>query len=470
MIKNKLKLVKKLTIISLLIFLIAPSAVFGATFDQNSILTDNELVNYNSMSVSRIQNFLNSKGALGTVNITDPWGTEKTSAQIIYDAAQYWQISPQYLLVRMQIEQSLVTDPTISQRQLDWATGYGVCDSCSTSDPNVIQFKGYFNQVNWAARALQGDYYLGGLRTRGTTISGWAPGITKIISDTFGTFAVTPVNNATAAMYTYTPHVYNANYNLWYYMNKWFQKNYPDGTLLQVSGEAGVWLIQNGKKRPFHSKTALVSRFDVSKIIQVSKSDIDAYDFGPPIRFQNYSLLKSIESGRVYLLDGDYKRYIESPEVFRAIGFNPEEIIEVPNSEFNGYSDGENINNNSIHPTGVLLQSLENGGISYVENGVRHSIYSPQILQSQFSRRVPVIVEQSTIDSYSRGADIKFKDGELITSTGFRSVFVISNGQRRPIDSADTFNNLGYRWDQIIHTTDKSVSLHPLGAFITSEQ
>ncbi|MDP2685023.1 MAG: hypothetical protein Q8P20_08385 [bacterium] len=468
MIKNKLRLVKKLTIIILLILLTSPSAVLGATFDQNSILTDNELVNYQSMSISRIQNFLNSKGALGAVSITDPWGTEKTAAQIIYDAAQYWQISPQYLLVRMQIEQSLVTDPTISQRQLDWATGYGVCDSCSTSDPNVIKYKGLWNQVNWGARKIR-ESYLSDLETRGYTISGWGPGITKIVNDYNGTYSVTPVNDATAAMYTYTPHVYNANYNLWYYTNEWFQKNYPDGTLLQVSGEAGVWLIQNGKKRPFHSKTALVSRFDVSKIIQVSKSNIDAYDFGPPIRFQNYSLLKSIESGRVYLIDGDNKRYIESPEVFRNIGFNPEEIIEVPNSELNDYGDGININNNSIHPTGVLLQSKETGGISYVENGVRHSIYSPQILQSQFSRRVPVTVEQSTIDSYSRGADIKFKDGELITSPEYRSVFVISNGQRRPIDSADTFNSLGYRWDQIIHTTDKSVSLHPLGDFITIE-
>jgi len=180
-------------------------------------------------------------------------------------------------------------------------------------------------------------------------------------------------------------------------------------------------------------------------------------------------LLQSIESDRVYLIDGDYKRYIESPEVFRAIGFNPEEVIHASDAEINEYLDGVNINSSSIHPTGVLLQSQETGGISYVENGVRHSIYSPQILQSQFSRRVPVVVEQTTIDEYPRGADIKFKDGEIITSPNYRSVFVISNSQRRPIDSADTLNSLGYQCDQIIHTTDKTVSLHPLGEFITSE-
>jgi len=467
--KNKLILVKKMAVILFVAAFILPANISAATFDQNYILSDNELVNKSAMSLSRIQSFLEEKGSLGGYKFTDPWGVEKSAAQIIYDAAQYWGINPQYLLVRMQIEQSLITDPTISQRQLDWATGYGVCDSCSTSDPNVIKYKGYFNQVNWAARALQGDKYLGGLATRGTTISGWAPGITKIITDTFGTFEVTPFNNATAAMYTYTPHVYNANYNLWYYMNKWFQKNYPDGSLLQVAGEQGVWLIKNGERRPFYSRTALLSRFDISKIIQVSKSDIEAYDIGTPIRFANYSLVRSIESGRTYLIDGDNKRYIESPEVFRAIGFNPEEVIDASDVEIDDYSNGQNINNASIYPTGVLLQSKENGGISYVENGVRHSIYSPQILNSQFSNRVPVVVEQSTIDKYPRGADIKFKDGELITSPGYRSVFVISNGYRRPIDSADTFNTLGYKWNQIIHTTDKSVQLHPLGDFVSLE-
>ncbi len=460
--KNKLKLVKKLTIIAFVLLFGFPTFAMGATFDKNYILSNNELTDKNSLSINRIQTFLDDKGALGGVRITDPWGTVKTAAQIIYDAGQYWGISPQYLLVRMQIEQSLITDPTISQRQLDFATGYGCPDSTGCS----ATYLGFFNQVNWAARALQGDNYLGGLATRGTTISGWAPGITKTTLDGY---EVTPANNATACMYTYTPHVYNGNYNLWYYTNKWFQKNYPDGSLLQVSGEPGVWLIQNGMKRPFYSKTALTSRFDVSKIIQVSKSDIDVYEKGVPIRFQNYSLLKSVESGRVYLIDGDTKRYIESPEVFRLIGFNPEEIINASDVEIDDYTDGININANSIYPTGVLLQSKENGGISYVENGIRHSIFSREILRSQFSTRVPVVVEQSTIDSYQRGDNIKFKDGELITSPEYRSVFVISNGLRRPIDSADTFNSLGYKWNQIIHTTDKAVSLHPLGEFITIE-
>ncbi len=466
MIKRVAKITKKLVIITLISLIAVPQITLALTFNPNFIISDNDLTNSSSMSVSRIQSFLDGKGTLGSYVTLDPWGNEKTAAQVISDAGSYWNISPEYLLVRMQIEQSLITDPTLAVKQYDWATGYGVCDSCSKSDPNVIKFKGFFNQVNWAARALQGDYYLGGLATRGTTISGWAPGITKTITDTFGTFEVTPVNNATAVMYTYTPHVYNANYNVWYYWNKWFTKNYPDGSLLQAEGDSGVFLIQQNKKRPFYSRTALVTRFDISKIIIVSPSDLEAYETGRPIRFPNYSLIRSTDSGRVFLIDGDNRRYIESPEVFRQIGFNPEEIVEATESELSDYIWGDNININSIYPTGVLLQSKENGGISYVENGVRHSIWSKEIYQSRFSNKSPVVVEQATIDQYDRGDNILFQDGELVTSSGTHSVFIISNGKRRPIASADAFNSLGFKWSNLIRTTDKALFIHPLGESI----
>ncbi|XOU94948.1 MAG: hypothetical protein ACNFW9_02660 [Candidatus Kerfeldbacteria bacterium] len=469
MIKRVAKITKKIVIISFISLLITPQLTMALTFNPNFIMSDNDLVNSTSMSVNRIQSFLDSKGALGSYVTLDPWGNQKTAAQIISDAGTYWGISPEYLMVRMQIEQSLITDPTLIERQYDWATGYGVCDSCSTSDPNVIKYKGFFNQVNWAARALKGDYYLGGLATRGTTISGWAPGITKTISDTFGTFAVTPVNDATAVMYTYTPHVYNGNFNIWTYWNRWFTKNYPDGSLLQAEGDSGVFLIQLGKKRPFYSRSALVTRFDVSKIILVSPTDLDAYETGKPIRFPNYSLIRSTDSGRVFLIDGDNRRYIESPEVFRQIGFNPEEIIEATDSELNDYTWGDNITINSIHPTGILLQSQENGGISYVENGIRHSIWSREIFQSRFANRKPVVVEQTTIDQYEQGDNILFRDGELVTSPGTRSVFIISNGQRRPVASADAFNSLSFEWSNLITTTDKALSIHPLGESIGLE-
>jgi len=453
-----MNIIKKITIITIICTILLPQFAWAAVFNHNHIITDTDLTNAGGMSVSHIQKFLEAKGALGSYITLDPWGAEKTAAQIIYDAAQYWTISPQYLLVRMQIEQSLITVTHPTTYQLDWATGYG----CPDSGEKYDQYKGFFNQINWAARKVR-ESYLADLETRGMTFTGWGPGITKTVTDYNGVYEVTPVNNATAALYTYTPHVYNANYNIWKFWNQWFAKNYPDGSLLQVEGENGVYIIKNGKKRPFLSRTALVTRYNPAHIIIVTRTELDAYEEGQPIKFANYSLLRSTNNGRTFLIDGDYKRYIESPEIFRAIGFNPEEIMDVPESDLSPYTWGTNINMQSIYPTGVLLQSLETGGISYVENGVRHSIWSKEILQSRFSNRTPVVVEQATIDQYPKEDPIKFKDGELITSPSARGVYVISNGQRRGIASKEAFDTLGFKWENIIWTTDGALNIHPEG-------
>ncbi|MFA5052177.1 MAG: hypothetical protein WC544_03910 [Patescibacteria group bacterium] len=461
---------KKIIAVISLISMIVPQLTLAATFNPNSILSDNDLQNSNAMTVTQIQKFLDSKGGLGAYRTTDPWGNMKSAAQIIFDAGAYWRINPQYIMVRMQIEQSLVTMASPTQTRLDWATGYGCPDStgCGTD------YKGFFNQVNWAARILTSTElnssgnprgYLPHIDKLGYTISGWGPGITKTTLD--GDL-ITPTNKATAAMYTYTPHVYNANYNIWYYWSNWFMKNFPDGSLLQVQGQAGVYLIQNGKKRPFLSRTALVSRYDPSRIIQVSESDVSLYEDGAPIKFANYSLVRDLGNNRTYLLDGDLKRYIESPAVFREIGFNPEEILSVQSGELDSYAEGPNINMQSVFPTGVLLQSKQTGGIAYVQDGVMHPIMSKEILQNRFANRNIVVVDQSTLDQYPKQDPIKFADGTLVVSPNSNGVWVISNGLRRGISSKQAFDTLGYKWANIVHTNDSALlTVHPEGESIS---
>ena len=442
---------KKFLYILLLILFAVPNLALAATFNPNYIISDNDLVDKNSMSLDRIQAFLEAKsGTLGSYLTLDPWENLKRASQIIYDACQYYTISPKFLLVTLQKEQSLVTDPSPTEDQYDWATGYGVCDSCSKNDPAIQEYKGFFNQVNWAARrnrqyieeAGQWHFKVGGTYE----IDGQQ---------------VTMENQATVNLYTYTPHIHG-NYNFWLIWNSWFAKNYPDGSLLQVQGEHGVYLIQNGKKRPFLTRTAFISSYDSRKIILVSKNDLDAYEDGLPIKFANYSLLEG-PTGRIFLVVDNQIRYIDSPETFRRIGFNPEEIIDVTEQDLAGYQRGENITIESTYPTGALLQSKETGGISFVQNGVRHSIWSREILKSRYPNKSVIVTDQATIEQYLLGDPVKFKDGELVTSPNANGVYVISNGYRRGIASREVFESLGFKWENIIQTTNKALFIHPEG-------
>ncbi|MFC1687331.1 hypothetical protein ACFL0L_02035 [Patescibacteria group bacterium] len=458
-----LKTLKLSFTLFMLVALIAPTFVH-AVFNPNFILSDTNLIQSTAMSQERIQSFLESQGSgLARYN-TNVGPTQKSAAEIIYSAGLAWTINPQYLLVRLQVEQSLVTTSSPTQRQVDWATGYAVCDSCSTNDPAIQEYKGFYNQVNWAARRIR-ERYLPDLQQNGMTFTGWGPGITKTSGDGY---AVTPANNATSALYTYTPYVYNANYNVWRLWNLWFTKHYPDGSLLQEES-GGVWKIENGKRRPFLSRSAFFSRFDANQLIPVSLTDLEPYEIGIPIKFPNYALVQDPD-GHVYLLDGYTKRRILSPEVFRSIGFNPEEIILGDEGDLDAYDYGDVISIESSHPSGILLQSSETGGITFVQNGVRHSIWSKEILNSQFRNRSITVVDEATILQYEKGDPVLFRDAELVTSPNHRSVFFISNGTKRPIISKDAFDELGFNWGNIIWTTDKALDIHPNGYSITTEE
>src|SRR3989344_7019012 len=106
-----------------------PRQAAAFVFDPNQIISDSELWDYPSMPLESIQYFLETQGGiLGTYRATDYFGVEKSAAEIIYEAAQRYQINPKWIIATLQKEQSLVTNPAPTQYNFDWAMGYAVCD------------------------------------------------------------------------------------------------------------------------------------------------------------------------------------------------------------------------------------------------------------------------------------------------------------------------------------------------------
>jgi hypothetical protein len=451
----KLKLPKIMRILAIFVlsqFLFINFAF--AEFNPDYIISDQELTDHNAMSLSQVQNFLEGKGSpLAWYATIDVDGLGRTASEIIWRVAQSYKISPKVLLVTLQKEQSLITDTTPTQKQLDWATGYGVCDSCSLSDPSIQKYKGFATQVDYAAGWKR--WFLDNISTLA-----WAkqPGQTYLID----TYSITPNNLATAAFYTYTPH-YNGNYNFWKIWQDWFGKFFPDGTVLKESDGSGIWLIQRGLKRQFSTYSAFASRYSPEKLISVSKSELENYETGVPIKFPEYSLLRS-PRGAVYLIVGDTRRGFVSSEVFKTIGINPDEIIDVTQEEIDTYIESDPITLQSVYPLGALLQDKTSGGVYFVENGVKKPIWAKHFLTLYFANKKITAVSPDELKKYTTGEPIKFKDGELVMSDSSPTVYIVSNGERRPIPTEQVFNGLGYRWTNIIKTTDKILSLHPLGA------
>ena len=228
----------------------------------------------------------------------------------------------------LQREQSLVDDPHPSQDQLDWAMGYGICDDCSKTDPRLVKFKGFGNQIHYATKRIR-ESFLTDLETRGYTESGIGPGRIVLIYNV----QANPVNAATASLYTYTPHLHgNQNFSrIW---NAWFTRLYLNGSLLQDETSGGIWLIQNDKRRPITSSALSISfqfrehRFDFS-------AHIEAYISESQLVF--LIILSTITAWHDLSLVDDTKRGFISMEAFRSNGFNTDEIIDVELSDLSGY-------------------------------------------------------------------------------------------------------------------------------------
>lgn len=427
------------------------------------IISDADLIDGTSMSASRIQRFLATQGGFLATYTLDDGGATKRAADIIAEVSMHYRISPKFFLALLEKEMSLISDKAPSQRQLDYALGYGCPSTCSAA------YKGFATQLRAAGKRIREDY-LPALKEKGQ-FNGWGPGITKTTIDNI---AVTPVNAATAVLYIYNPYVgkygggdpkWGANSLFQLLWIRWFVRKYPDGALLRVDGTDLVWLIRNGKRSLFKSKAAFLANYDSAKVITIDPDEIDTYEEGPPILYPEPSLIQMKTGGGVYLLSNGQKRPLESREVLRKLGYNPEEIIRgVNTADMASYPKGPNLTESDLFPTGRLVRSKETGGVAYIDSkNVKHAIHSREVVRSQFKGQLAQSVTEGELASYSIGEPVKFRDGELIASKIERRIYFISNGTRRLVPDMETFKELGFKMKNIIWTNDRSVQAHTIG-------
>ena len=158
--KFHIKFVSLVYVISLILCIFIPAKVLG-DFNPGNLIDDQLFSNYNSMTINQIDNLLNSysSSCISSNNgflATDPigyspaggykYGANVSAGQIIYDASQVYQISPQVILVTLEKEQSLVSGSNgCSTGRYVAAMGYGCPDNGSThsySGINLYTYKG----------------------------------------------------------------------------------------------------------------------------------------------------------------------------------------------------------------------------------------------------------------------------------------------------------------------------------------
>lgn len=214
----------------------------AAGFNPSHVIDDSVFLNIDKLSRDEVQKFLELKGGF----LKDFSENGRTAAQIIWGAAhgegeasgncnnttvcsgidinsRTGTVSPEVILATLQKEQSLVTMVNRSDDALRTAMGYGCPDSggCNTA------FAGFTKQVEHAAWQLRFNYE----RAQGKGFADYQVGQTFCTSDFNGSHCGTYENRATAALYRYTPHVYNGNSNFHNFLVTWFEQRPFAGSL-----------------------------------------------------------------------------------------------------------------------------------------------------------------------------------------------------------------------------------------------
>lgn len=414
--------------------LTAPGALLAATttFNPNLIITDSEMQDCQALNRSEISDFLDDQASyLRNYKTADASGTQKYAADIIYDAAQTYQINPKYILVTLQKEQSLVTDDSPTQKQLDWAAGYGVCDDCSMSDPKVQKFKGFGKQVDNAAGIIRWYY-----NNTGKTIVKQKDTPVRIDDTT-----VTPQSWATAFLYTYTPHLHG-NQNFQKIWNDWFTQNFPNDTILKAVGSDEYWLLQDGKRRKFQTMSALLTRSNPKMAVIVPEEELKNYPLGTDIGLPNYSIV--CNNNNYYLIDYYTIRQFASQEVVKKLGYNPQEIIDVTSDDIAGYKKGEIIGLDTTYPTGLIVYLTDIKQYYLLKNNIASPIVSKVVVDANYSNLPKENHTKDFLNKYTISLDvISFKNGTLLKSEG--TYYVVEDGKKRRISDLKTFLALGYK-------------------------
>ena len=232
-------------------FALVPAA-HAVAFDQNRLIDDVEFTNVGSMSVDDVQRFLIQQGSF----LAQYSENGRSAAQIIVDASLGFgdasgtingisispvtgTVSPAILLTLLQKEQSLISMTSQNDAALRTAMGY----SCPDSGGCNPAYAGFTKQVENAAWQLRYNY----ARAQGTGFSDYQVGQTACFSNpSGGTDCPTFANRATAALYRYTPHVYNGNYNFWNLYTNVYRFTIPDFAASWV-GQNSYPTVANGQ-------------------------------------------------------------------------------------------------------------------------------------------------------------------------------------------------------------------------------
>lgn len=111
----------------------------------------------------------------------------------------------------------------------------------------------------------------------------------------------------------------------------------PNGSVVFSEG-TGVYLIENGKKRPFSTPYTYLSRYRWNDLIKIRLSLLNSFPTANEVYPQEGSIIR--DDGAVYWVENNTKRPFASPQAFLGLGLSWGRVIYPPIDVLNSLSRG----------------------------------------------------------------------------------------------------------------------------------
>ena len=513
MIQNRFSTLTKLVTISVMLFGISALPVF-ADFNPNELIPDTSFNDTQTFAnAAGIQQFLTNNNSIlaNTTNtfllmlkepsdpklktaLNDPepnLSQLRTAAQLIWDISQETGINPQVVLVTLQKEQGLITSTYTTsaseQKALDHALGF----NCTDSNGCDQVFSGFYFQL-FGNLDSQGNRYIGApaslmrsfntpggrgpnVDANGYTYTGLAVRTSHVgdvinVQNTLGgpenpqpVQLVTLTNSATAALYRYTPHVYNGNYNFWKFFTTWFQ--YPNGTIFTVTGSPTVYIINNGAVSQMLNFVLKTRGLDPNNlnVVSLSPQEFSNYAVGPVFAPTDDTIVEmnTDPNKQLYVFQSGVEHPVSS-FVLQQRGLSSANALSISQTEFNSFQTGS-----LLTPTdGTLISGSTSKTIFVIQNGMKMALTPLTFKQYGYSFKNVVSLPQTEVDQYAAGGFVLPKNGTLLTIGTGQEVYQINDQILQPV-SYTVFQLNGYKFSDVVQVNADQLVSTTVGQFLT---
>lgn len=352
-----------------------------------------------------------------------------SAGQIIWDAAQRYQINPQVLLVMLRKESAgpLFADSWPLRSQYKYAMGYACPDSGPGYTANCSsELGGFYKQVNKAAWQLR--KYRNEIQNYN-----YRPGrVNRILynpNPACGYRDVYIENYATASLYIYTPYVPNdaalaaypgtahcgayGNRNFFYMFREWFGSTHVNSTLLRSHDNATVYLVSDNVKYPVPNYDILAALSPLGGVGFVSQEYLDRIPTG-----QVANRLMRSPDGTVYFYDSGIRLAFTTCAMVAQYGMDCGNSMLLTEAQVNKFYHGPRMGHGYKTTSGKRF---------YIQNGTRREVLDDKSLALQQYDQGYNVLGESAIQYLPYGAPI-VREAAVVRNRDTGHQKLISNG------------------------------------------